>query len=95
MNVSRMMCALQIPLRHEQLLTEKGAADKDYKEAVGKLRYAINLHRSKTGEGSTGDAQLSNYKCAGSQSGVAHNVAQDNAQKHGGMSEPDRPLLET
>lgn len=42
----------------DELQTDKAVAEKDYKEAIGKLRYAINLHQSKTSEGSPSKDQV-------------------------------------
>lgn len=57
-------------MRIQDLQTEKAVAEKDYKEAIGKLRYAINLHHSKTVEAAE-DNQIPSQNGASSLSGAA------------------------
>jgi hypothetical protein len=38
---------MQIPVRLEEIIQEKAIAEKDFRDAIGKLRYALNLQHSK------------------------------------------------
>lgn len=72
-------------MRIEELQTDKAVAEKDYREAIGKLRYAINLQRSKTIASSPIKEQVPPQNGA-STSSVALNLAQqDRAGTSGGQ----------
>lgn len=57
--------SLQVPVRHRELQNEKAVALKDYKDAFGKLRYAINLRQEKVDGGHSNAQQLQQQSEAG------------------------------
>lgn len=77
-------------MRKEELQNDKAVAEKDYKEAVGKLRYAINLHLSKTSASSPGKDKVLPQNGASSS-----DSDQNKAQQQGAGTSGGHPQLST